>query len=791
MVSFMKKLIYLSLLLVLVGMDINAQSMSDYLRKPVLEEGENNIILQNRCGNRMTLMFNPTVTDLEFVYKPNAMRRKEFWARNFSNRDNQTLLFTSFSMPDIRSTDVTYEYDPFVTRIIVKAPSGAKNTIVALNIADENAFVLSARSPLLLAFKPHSKFEVSNGLLTEKFTERGEDIVSFIKFPGFEQNRFRILADGTYILQVLENDVIIIGGEENMYQVNRVCSKHEGLNLKEQIARNEEVIKPELANSTIFCQNPDFKKVLDINKRILLSMFDEGGATFGALSRCYFLVWTRDGSMSSSLMARGGFPAFVSDWTKLALSSPSIVRKDDGTEVPEFGQTLGTRWGKSEDDGIFYAALSLFSMVQTTGNKEVLYSNGFEILLESIDRYIEKTWDNNRKMFGSDTRGETTLQSSPYFGYDVVNGEMYHNFLKDDVNITSLVYSYSLYQQVNSYNLMLMAKVLLASNTALDKNRSERYAALAKEVQNTIKTKFKKSNGTLYAGFELFANGSEKWISFGPESDYWEQTWANTLGPYYPYPAAQLLSAKEIKNDWAKYRNYGYCPWNTLSGYLYEYGMSSNDYEKMLSEQIKDALTLTKKFPMKGAVTEYQEEVNGWRALPFQIGALYQTVTSHIIKNMPMGIGVRASMFVDSIQNYNFKLAVISATQTGKGDVVKSFKINGKEIKHTLQIPSNILRNGQNSIEVVRDKASDQFRLYSSTAELRSCTTNATDILYEFNNPILTQLVFENAGKIKSFTFTDKDGKEIAHTKSKIADKMLIELDTKGDFNLVVSTISE
>jgi hypothetical protein len=189
---------------------------------------------------------------------------------------------------------------------------------------------------------------------------------------------------------------------------------------------------------------------------------------------------------------------------------------------------------------------------------------------------------------------------------------------------------------------------------------------------------------------------------------------------------------------------------------------------------------------MKGAVTEYQKELEGWRALPFQIGGLYQSVTAQIIQNMPMGIGVRASNFVDSIHNYKFRSAVISAKQTGKGDVVKSYTINGKEIKHSLQIPSNALRIGTNSIDITRDTRSDQFRLYSSTAELLSCSSNGSGIQFEFTNPVVSQLVFENAGKLKSFNFTDKNGRELTFSKSDIGNKLMIELDTKGDFNLEV-----
>jgi hypothetical protein len=774
------------ILMTCFSVSLKSQSMDNYFRRPVLEEGDNNIILQNRCGNRLTLMFKPSGTDLEFVYKPNAFRRKEFVARNFSNRDNQTLLFPMFSMPDILSTDATYEYDPFVSRIKINAPSGAKNTITTVNIPDENAFVISARSPLLLAFKPYTKFEVTDGLLTEKFTERGEEIVSFISFPGIEQNRFRILADGTYVLQVLENDVIIIGGEENLYQVNRLCHNLKEFNLDQLISRNEELIKPNLAASSIYCKNPDFMKVLDINKRIIYSMVDEGGATFGALSRCYYLIWVRDGSMSTSLMARSGFPEFIPKWTSLALNNPSIMRRDDGTDVPEFSQLLGSRWSKSEEDGIFYATLSLFTNCQTTGNSELLHTEGFRILLESIDRFLEKTWDKDRRMIGSDTRGETSLKSSPYFGYDVVNGEMYRNMAKDDVSNTPILRSYSFYNQVNTYNLLLMANVLLALNPELDKGRTMEYHKLAAELKETIQLKFKNAAGNFNSGFELHADGSEKWIPFGKDCDYWESAWANSLGPYFPVPEVQLSSAIEIKNDWEKYRNYGYCPWNTISRYLYEYGMSSEDYEKMLSEQIKDALTLTKKYPMKGAVTEYQKQTEGWRALPFQIGALYYTLSAQIIQSMPMGIGVRASNLVDSIQNYKFRLAVINARQHGEGDVVKSYQINKREMPYSLQIPANMLRNGVNTVEITRCKRTESFRLYSSTAELLLCQQEGTKIIFEFTNPVVSQLIFDHADQVKSFRVTDQKGTELAFTRTIIQDKLMIEVDTSGDFKVEV-----
>ena len=91
---------------------------------------------------------------------------------------------------------------------------------------------------------------ISNGILTESFTERGENIVSFIIFPGFSQNRFRMLKDGTVVLQVMENDVVIFGGEENMHQVDRVVEKFGGMTFDAISAENEAVLSKVLDRST-------------------------------------------------------------------------------------------------------------------------------------------------------------------------------------------------------------------------------------------------------------------------------------------------------------------------------------------------------------------------------------------------------------------------------------------------------------------------------------------------------------------------------------------------------------
>ena len=134
--------------------------------------------------------------------------------------------------------------------------------------------------------------------------------------------------------------------------------------------------------------NEDFQRVLDLNKRIVYSAFDEGGAVNGALARIYDLIWNRDGSMSSSLMAMAGMPELIKLWAPFILHNPSWILTDPvtGKRSPEYLQILGTRWTKSEDDGIYYALLSVYTHFMTTGSDELIKTDDFSQLLEAIDR---------------------------------------------------------------------------------------------------------------------------------------------------------------------------------------------------------------------------------------------------------------------------------------------------------------------------------------------------------------------------------------------------------------------
>lgn len=762
-------------------------------RDPQVEEGIHNIILQNRAGNRMTLLFHADRTELEFVYKPNAFRRKDFRARNFSNRDNFTPLFAEAALPDLTAEMVkTWDYDPFVTRLATQSQASAKNTITVVNLPDENAFVLAARQPLLLTLRPHQAFGLQDGLLWEQFSDRGEEIISFVAFDSLENNHFRVLDDGRHVLQLLENDVLLIGGEENTAQMQRVVRKFARWTLPQFIAYTERTIRPVLDRGRIGVHNdPELERVLEINKRLLWSNLDDGGACTGAMNRIYHLIWVRDGAMAVATAARAGWCDPARIWTPFLLANPSVMRDESGLEHKEFSQLVGTRWSKSEDDGVYYAILSLYALVQTTGDDALLENGALPELLDILDDAITTRFKPEMGLFGSDVLGEDALASSPYYGYDVVNGQFVRSHHQPEGDGPAISYAYSLYQNVNMYNALRLAQILLAGvEKAQPTDRAQRYADLARKIEQALAERFVNEKGHYRAMLQVFTDGSTKWVDFAPKSDFWEYSWAVSAGPFLPDPGISLASTRMTVEVWPTVTKYGYCPWNFLARQLKEYGLSSADYRKLLDQQIREALLLTRKYPMAGLVTEYQTGVEGWRGLPFQIGSLIMSVCSHLLQPLAQGLAVRAGDLVDCVNNFHYRDRRLDATASEKGDVVQSVTLNGRPLVGSLQIPEDRLHTGHNRLEVVRGSSFDGMRLYSSDAVLRHLSVTAKQCTYELFSPFSAQLIFEGLGQADKVRCQVRDaaGKDLPHQIAPIPGThlSLLRVDAAGEFSVTM-----
>lgn len=714
-------------------------------RDPAVEESRHTIVLQSRAGARLSILVHATHTELELVYKPHAARRRDHAARNFSNRDVFTTLFRRVEIVDLDAGLVErFAYDPFVTRLHVRAASSAANVITFLHGAGENAFGISADRPLALRLWPHVRFEAADDRVVETWDERGETITAFAGFTGVAENRFRPLDDGSCVVQIFGDEVLWLGGEESRHQADRALRALRPLRLPAALALLERTIEPLVRPGRVHVADADFQRVLDLNTRVLVSGMDEGGACFGALNRIYHLIWNRDGSQVAAFLARCGNPALLRTWAPFILANPSR-RADPATgAAAEWLQILGTRWTKSEDDGIYYAFLSLFTLVETTGDTTLLDSPLHAGLLDGLDHAVRTRFDEAEGLFGSDTRGESTLRSSPFYGYDSVTGRMSRT--ADDAESFGSPFhrAFALYHNVNLYNALRMAAWLehLAGRAG---PRVDAWNALAARIAATLRARYVTPEGVYFADYAHLEDGTRRFLRFtdrNPDPDYWEYAWAVTTGPFFPDLGVALRSALHVRATWPAIRSHGWCPWNTLAAFLQNLGLLPGDaFHALLAQEVREARTPSQRYPMADALTEYAGDTEGWRPLPFTASSFRLALTGLVLHALPCGLAVRAGRLAEGVSAFHHRASVLDVACSGEGDDVRAWSIDGEPVAGTLQIPEDRLRIGRHRLRIERGPPPAGPRLHGSDARLLAAEENAGRTRWTFESPFPCELL--------------------------------------------------
>jgi hypothetical protein len=516
------------------------------------------------------------------------------------------------------------------------------------------------------------------------------------------------------------------------------------------------LIAPAVGKAEIrLADDPQLQKILEVNRRFVWSGLDAGGACFGAMNRIYHLIWVRDGSMAAATLARAGWPDPIRIWAPFLLANPNTRRDADGQVVKEFLQLVGTRWCKSEDDGIYYALLTLYDYWRATGQGD-LVDLRLDELLEILDHTIQDRFDEEPGLFGSDTLGEDPTEASPYYGYDVVNGSM-HARRHDAAGEKPIRRVYSLYQNVNMYNGLRMAQVLMSSkDPEAYAQRDARYDQLCSRLGQRISEDFVNDNGRYRALLFHYEDGTEEWRDFSAGSDCWEYAWAVSAGPFYLDQAVSVRSTRNALDQWPGIRNYGYCPWNFLARMAREHGLESRDYRKLLDQQVREAATPTAKYPMAPLVTENQNAVESWRGLPFGIGSLVLSVGSLLIQQLPQGIAARGAESVERIDNFSYKTARIQAKAEAEGDAVAQVRLNGRPLEGSLQLPESWLRAGRNELTILRGPTPDIPRLYSSDAICLNVVHTAQGVEILLQSPFEIQAVVEGVSSESQVTVSQE-----------------------------------
>jgi hypothetical protein len=347
---------------------------------------------------------------------------------------------------------------------------------------------------------------------------------------------------------------------------------------------------------------------------------------------------------------------------------------------------------------------------------------------------------------GSDTLGEDSLQGSPYYGYDIVTGAFTTWRHSAEVRGRRILRCYSLYHQINTWNVLGMLLVLLEQRPDLRAREASDFLRLRDRLARAIRDGFAR-DGVLRSLMFRYDDGGREWRGFGDEVDFWEHVWALAQGPFWVDPGLLTTSARQVREQWWRHleegrRGPGNCPWNVLARFLRETGLSSAAFSRMLEPEVRAACHTPIKYPLRGALVEDLGNPDSWRALPFSAGSFLLAHASLALQGLPQGLAVRGSPAVRRVGGFRYRQARIDVELHGEGDDVAGYRLNGKSGGRCLQVCQAWLRPGLNTLEISRGEPAAS-RILGSDAELLELTEDARGVTALFRSALPLQIRFE------------------------------------------------
>ncbi len=232
--------------------------------------------------------------------------------------------------------------------------------------------------------------------------------------------------------------------------------------------------------------------LMDMNKRIWLSMQDKAGAIRASIKEIYYLIWVRDGGMAASYTSQTGWLEPVDKWTNYLLNNPTVII-DEEPAGEFFGQLVGGPINKWEEDGLFYATLSAFMHWTQSGDRKYFSGKYLQTLKDANTWLEEYCFDEEAGLFGRYHYCETPLVGSRGHNWDNAVGKYMDKWQPEKYQGSDIVRSYDIYINMLAYSTYRM---LAAMET---KAYAEKFLKKAENLEKNMK-QFFPENGMPYYG---------------------------------------------------------------------------------------------------------------------------------------------------------------------------------------------------------------------------------------------------------------------------------------------------
>ncbi|MFP4353343.1 MAG: hypothetical protein ACLFTU_10980 [Puniceicoccaceae bacterium] len=661
------------------------------------------VLMHGPCGLRAELIIGRFDTRLELWLSPLARSSVRWEDRNLANRDDPLRLFEAIVFPEFNEGNFTEcAWDAFHSVVRFGGRS-----LHLVTLFDDPGVIVWSDGPLAVDFKSGRDDRTArrgDGLFAVTHTEAGHTLNYAAACPpgGMHHQVVPEIPGRARYSRALvgaETPVVVLGedvGEVDYSPATRAVELA-GQRPDQLLAVNETAIGAGLSQGDIVLrEDPELRELTAKSRRLLLACQDQQGAIRAALSRIYYMIWVRDGAITTAFQGYSGWSDALVSWSRFLLANPTRI---DDPDCPgrTFGQLVGPI-AKRQEDGILYAVWSAFAAWTQSGGGDGPALEDRAVLQDAVDWLERWCFDAEAGLFYRVFACETPMRGSWDNGYDNAVGWVWKGtgqsrgvFWQDK----PVVRTYDSYINIGMISVYRMMAALTGDRAWLDK--ADR---LLEKSEHLIP-----AEGPAPYGLAVFEDGSSEMA--GPHDlDREDYAWGHSIPPFGAAHPGNRRARRENVVDLLEKRRDGYF----LASY-YSVLAAADPLEhppeaihRAIREGVETSFEGGGNYPMPMAILEklgegVDSEYHYIRPQCFSAGPMLAALTGLGIRRLPFGLAVRSGHGLDAVNGYAWAGGVIDFSFADDPDQPLEVTVDGQALEHSLQLPASVL-TGKNRIAV-------------------------------------------------------------------------------------------
>lgn len=710
------------------------------------------VLMHSPCGVRVELIIGELDTRLELWISPKSKTSLRQEDRNLANRDDALRLFEAIVFPEFNEANFSHcEWDAFHSIVhfgdralhlmaLFDDPGVAfwcERERLAVDFKSGRDDQTAARTEALFAV---THAEADHTLCFAAACRAGAMHHQIVpEVPG-RARYSRALADAGTPVVILGEDVT----EVSYHPVDRALELA-SIESQALLEKNEAAIAKALKQGEITLKDDaPLVELTQKSRRLLLACQDKQGAIRAAISRIYYMIWVRDGAITTAFQGHSGWGDALAAWARFLLANPTRI---DDPDCPgrTFGQLVGPIT-KRQEDGILYAVWSAFT-AWTQSGKAKLSREELALLADAVDWLERWCFDAEAGLFYRVFACETPMRDSWDNGYDNAVGWVWkgtdhsRGVFLEDKPVARTYDSYINLGMVSVYRMM--ASLTGEAGTWLDKAD-----ALFQKSEFLIP-----ADAPAPYGKVIFEDGSTTMAGLH-DMDREDYAWGHSIPPFGAAHPGQRRAQRENVIDLLEQRRDGYflASYYSVLAAADPIDHSPEAIYRALREGVESSFTGGGNYPMPMAILEKLGEgpESKWhyiRPQCFSAGPMLAALSGLGVRRLPFGLAVRSGYGLDCLKGFAWRGKILDFAFADDPEAPLYIEVNGSVLEHTLQIPEQLLhRNNQIAVSG-RQLVGDGPLLIASSLRLFRVQSAADDIGYEAEAFGQVELVFRNAGE--------------------------------------------